>query len=171
MKPKNTIRNVKYFIERVVAGKYDWDSRDVSISDIKHDPDFNQITATVRYDRREFGGDSHTITMSVEFLPQKTNCEETMKTKITTTASDIVASMEKLRKVEQEAIDKWIDEVIIAKFLSTCRDYVTEEITNVDFDHKAIIKELNSRGFSVRQLPNFRNEMYLEVTIPPQGEQ
>ncbi len=91
-----------------------------------------------------------------------------MKDKIT--ASDIVASMEKRRKVEQEAIDKWIDDVIIAKFLSKCRDSVTEEITNVDLDHKAIIKELNDRGFSVRQLPNFRNEIYLEVTIPPQGK-
>ena len=44
-----------------------------------------------------------------------------------------------------------------------------EEITDVDFDHKEIIRELISRGFSVRLLPNFRNEMYLEVTIPPQG--
>lgn len=164
MKPKNTIRNVKYFIERVVAGKYDWDSRDVSIFDVKHDPDFNQIEATVEYDRRRFGGDNHTIKVSIEFT-QKTKCEETMKTKIT--ARDIAESMEKRRKAEQEAIDKWIDDVIIAKFLSKCRDSLTEEITNVDLDHKGIIKELNDRGFRVRQLPNFRNEIYLEVTIPP----
>lgn len=91
-----------------------------------------------------------------------------MKTKIT--ARDITESMEKHRKAEQEAIDKWIDDVIIAKFLSKCRDSVTEEITNVDLDHKGIIKELNVRGFSVRQLLNFRNEIYLEVTIPPQGK-
>lgn len=91
-----------------------------------------------------------------------------MKTKIT--ARDIAESMEKRRKAEQEAIDEWIDDVIIAKFLSRCCNSVTEEITNVDLDHKEIIRELNSRGFSVRQLPNFRNEMYLEVTIPPQGE-
>lgn len=57
--------------------------------------------------------------------------------------------------------------MIIAKFLSKCRDSLTEEITNVDLDHKGIIKELNDRGFRVRQLPNFRNEIYLEVTIPP----
>ena len=92
-----------------------------------------------------------------------------MKTKIT--ARDIAESMEKRRKAEQEAIDEWIDDVIIAKFLSRCSNSVTEEITNVDLDTKEIIRELNSRGFSVRQLPNFRNEMYLEVTIPPQGEQ
>ena len=67
MKPKNNISNVKYFIERVVAGKYDWDSRDVSIFDVKHDPDFNRIEATVEYDRRQFGGDSHTIKVSIEF--------------------------------------------------------------------------------------------------------
>lgn len=168
MKPKNNIRNVKYFVERVVAGKYDWDSRDVSIFDVKHDPDFNQIEATVEYDRRRFGGGHHTIKVSIEFTTHDEMLSKMMQSKIT--ASDVVASMETRRKVEQEAIDKWIDDVIIAKFLSKCCYSVTEEITNVDLDHKGIIKELNLRGFSVRQLPNFRNEMYLEVTIPPQGK-
>ena len=92
-----------------------------------------------------------------------------MKTKIT--ARDIAESMEKRRKAEQEAIDEWIDDVIIAKFLSRCCNSVTEEITSIDLNVDGIIKELNLRGFAVRQLPNFRNEIYLEVTIPPQGEQ
>lgn len=91
-----------------------------------------------------------------------------MKTKIT--ARDIAESMEKRREAEQEAIDEWIDDVIIAKFLSRCCNSVTEEITSIDLNVSGIIKELISRGFAVRQLPNYRNEMYLEVTIPPQGK-
>lgn len=90
--------------------------------------------------------------------------------KMKTTALSMLHMIKAEENDRAGEVDSWIENKVVTSFLKRLDRTVTIEVTNESIDIKRVVDELHRRGFAAKLMKSFRNETYLEVTIPPQGE-
>lgn len=91
-------------------------------------------------------------------------------TKIMTAKRLFAVQQEKLKSINHD-IDKWIVENVQKRFIeSPTKTSISINVTYQADIYKLIKQRLCDLGFYCVVNPTFRNELYLEISIPPQGE-